>query len=309
MEPKCITLAFNNIHKYNFHRLWISAPFWALKHRSYIFLFKNTSSTLNPYWWVIVKNYNILFFLYNIFCCMMHQSVATYDYDLCYLHKVLSPWDINTYLLKYMVTIHLPEKKFMQKEEHFEGFLSRFSHNNFPFFIAFLLLQVIIILVPCRISHRNVFIGSNVRYPRQHRNPQFTDSLSLQWALKDAPIDLMKFLGGLGADLSGSLSWGLPEVKIKLNLSKTLCACLILLIYVCSAQIVSTLRNNSDFNPEYQPWTIRLVAYLYKFSGSPCNQNPPATLMLFSTFWFCKWFSPGPPGGNGFRKAGMSWVI
>lgn len=49
--------------------------------------------------------------------------MATYDYDLCYLHKVLSPWDINTYLLKYMATIHLPEKKkIVQKEEHFGFF-------------------------------------------------------------------------------------------------------------------------------------------------------------------------------------------
>lgn len=127
----------------------------------------------------------------------------------------------------------------MQKEEHFGFvfflvfFLAIFSHNNFSLFIAFLLLQVIIILTLSRISHHNMFIGSNVWCPRQHRNPQFTGSLSLQWALKDVPIDLMKFLSGLWADLSGSLSCGLPEVQAKVpNWTcpklRALCACLIL---------------------------------------------------------------------------------
>lgn len=125
MEPKYIKLVFNDIHKYNFHRLWI-----------YIFLFKNTSSTLNPYWWVILKNYNISFFMYNIFCCMMHHSVATYDYDLCYLHKVFSPWDINTYLLKYMATIHLPEKKVHAKRRTLWGFFEPFLPQQLPSFYS-----------------------------------------------------------------------------------------------------------------------------------------------------------------------------
>lgn len=133
---------------------------------------------------------------------------------------------------------------------------------------------------------------------------------SLQWALKDVPVDLIKFLGGLWDGLSGSWSSGVPEVQAKepnwtWPKLMALCACLILLIYVCSAQIVSALRKNSDFNPEHYPRAIRLVAYLYKFSGSPCNQSHPGALMMLSTFWFCKWFSPGPPAGNGFRKPGL----
>lgn len=168
---------------------------------------------------------------------------------------MFSPWDINTYLLKYMATIHLPEKKVCAKRRTLGVFFSHFSHNSFPLFIAFLLLQVVIILTPSCISHHNVFIGSSMRCPRQPRNPQFSGSLSLQWALKDAPIDLTMLLGGLWADLSGSLSCGLPEVRAKaLNWTcpklLSLCAHLILTIYLCSAQIVSTLRKNSDFNPE-----------------------------------------------------------
>lgn len=53
---------------------------------------------------------------------MMHQNATSYDYDLCYLHKVLSSWDINTYLLKYMATIHLPEKNSLCKKKNTLGF-------------------------------------------------------------------------------------------------------------------------------------------------------------------------------------------
>lgn len=73
--------------------------------------------------------------MYSIFCYTMYQSVATYGYGLCYLNKVLSPWNINTYLLKYIATIHLPEKNFMQKEEHF-GFFEPFLPQQLPSFYS-----------------------------------------------------------------------------------------------------------------------------------------------------------------------------
>lgn len=154
--------------------------------------------------------------MYSIFCYTMYQSVATYGYGLCYLNKVLSPWNINTYLLKYIATIHLPEKNFMQKEEHF-GFFEPFLPQQLSSFYSLSSAPSYYYSHTIRISHHNMFIGSNVWCSRQHRNPQFTDSLSLQWALKDVPVDLTILLGGLWAHLSGSSSCGSPES----NLSKT----------------------------------------------------------------------------------------
>lgn len=119
MEVKCTLLVFSHTGKHNFQKLWISVSFCALKHRLYVFLFKNLSSTLNSNWFVAFKSHSIRI------CATRYTRVWLFMIiDSLILNKMVSLR--HKCLLIQIHYIHLSTwKKFMQKEESlvFEPFL------------------------------------------------------------------------------------------------------------------------------------------------------------------------------------------